>query len=58
MIAQLLGFKIATILNEFKITEYNSNPKDIVPFSLILLISYLIREDIIVVEDIWLYFVN
>jgi hypothetical protein len=56
-----LGFKLSTILQNFKRPGAINNPRnpiDEVPFSLILLIALLIREDVISVEEIWPYFIK
>jgi len=56
-----LGFKLSTILQNFKRPGPNNNtrnPIEEVPFSLILLIALLIREDVISVEEIWPYFIK
>lgn len=56
-----MGFKLSTILQNFKIPGSNNNtrnPIEEIPFSLILLIALLIREDVISVEEIWPYFVK
>lgn len=56
-----MGFKLSTILQNFKIpgaVNNTRNPIEDVPFSLILLIALLIREDVITVEEIWPYFIK
>ena len=59
-LTSLLGLKISTLLQDFKLTpdSISKDPIELVPFSLILLIALLIRDDFIKVEDIWPYFVK
>ena len=59
ILASLLGFKLSYILNTQDISNpSNLNPKNVVPYNLILLIAVLIREDLILSEEILPYFIK
>lgn len=57
-IAQILGFKISSLLQSFQVLDTKKDPKEVVPVSLLLLIALFIKYDIIDVEDIWPYLIK
>lgn len=60
IVCALLGFKVQHQLNtmEFDSIDYSADPKDVIPYNLILLIALLIRDDVVPLEKIMPYFVQ
>jgi hypothetical protein len=55
----MLGFKLNYLMQTLDIKKVNIEltAREVVPFSLFILIAYLIREEIFKVEDIWQYLI-
>ena len=59
-IAALLGFKIQNTLQEQKLdqNDHVTNAKDVIPYPLLVLTALLIKNDVILPENIWPYLVK
>lgn len=60
IMSAILGFKVQHYLNttDFENIDFSLNPKDVIPYNLILLVALLIRDDHIKLEKIMPYFVQ